>query len=207
MENLPTGAVFAIENDNHRLLLQPLQDIGICVNGKNANGITDIASGDCITIGAYDIHFYKKAQRPSPSPICRILAATAGVLIFVFFILDLLAIAFLPVYVRKSSSWTSYRDRQEISNLIENSRRELKNACGTDSISKSLLENVNAELNNMAFFFKNNYNLLSPAQRKELRQEIQILKTAATNAMQANLKEQASPLDLDDIIQRIIQQQ
>ena len=178
----------------------------VCINGKPVEGAHRLTIGERISCQGYEYGYYLQRER------CRLALSSLWFARFakgcsvLILILEILAMAALPVIFIRASLWNRAVASQRIFQQLEVLRMQISHAEVNTFVSRTILGEMEGELNERIRYVKANGNAMSRSQRRAMQEELSRMKiildhlTSGASLPADSIRKPS----LDEAVQRII---
>ena len=202
-----TGTLFTLVEDeaDKKIKLLPAPKVEISINGASCPSLGQLLrSGDKVTAGTAKLHFYTVRQQEKPSLASLFLARLSKTLVVLFVLAELWVLFVLPNQIRDNRFWKRAIDKQRISSMLDQLRRDVSKLEAPEPGQKALQAALQAELDARVRYLRQYEDRMTRSQRRAMQEDLQEIQRLTGRLSAGQIMQPLPPLQTDQAVQAIV---
>ncbi|HOG50093.1 MAG TPA: hypothetical protein PKY10_05850 [Lentisphaeria bacterium] len=201
-----TGTLFTIvEDEGDKVKLMPAPKAEISINSAPCPSHGQLLrSGDKVTAGTAKLHFYTVRKQEKPSLASLFLARLSKTLVALFLLAQLWVLFILPNQIRDNRFWERAIDKQRISSLLDQLRRDVSKLEAPEAGQKALQAALLAELDARVRYMRQYEDRMTRSQRRAMQEDLQEIQRLTGRLSAGQIMQPLPPLQTDQAVQAIV---
>ncbi len=197
--------LFTLEkNGADKVTLRPAPKTEISINGTPCPSHGQLLhSGDDVTAGTTRLRFYAVRKLEKPSLASLLLARLTKTLVALFLLAQLWVLFILPSQIRDHRFWERAIDKQRISGLLDQLRRDVATLEAPAAGQKALRAALLAELDARVRYLRQHEDRLTRSQRRAMLEDLREIQRLTQRLPAGQIMPPLPPLHTDQAVQAI----
>lgn len=199
------GVLFTLAEDgSDKVTLQPAPGAEVHINGAPCPSPGQLLrSGDGVTAGTAHLRYYTLRKLEKPSLASLFLARLTKTLVALFLMAQLWVLFILPSQIHDNRFWERAIDKQRISSLLDQLRREVTKLEAPEAGQKALQAALLAELDARVRYLRQHEDRMTRSQRRAMLEDLRHIQRLTERLPAGQIMPPLPPLQTDQAIRAI----